>query len=238
MAGLSDEDLLEAELKAGSQEVFVDAVGQRIARNLMPIGVPPPGKTLVQFWHLDFWGAKKPGMPDYAAPLVQQLLRDMLSIRRLDPHAVRALMERIQKQLLDAYGTGAGGMMAAMLISRSQDALNTPEDFPPLLDDAELKQAFVTAMRLEGGFKAGGALVGAGKTAGAKAGAVETARAAPGWLQRMAGAFGRATTGKVPNLSLLWAGFMASRGQAYFSAKAQDYRDELNRRRLPIPSVI
>ena len=68
-----------------------DAVGNQVMRDSLPVGYVPPGKTLIQFWNPDF---PFQGI-DYNRPVVIELLREMLSVRRLSKGAGNALGYRI-----------------------------------------------------------------------------------------------------------------------------------------------
>ena len=114
-----------------------DAVGNQVMRNSLPVGYVPPGKTLIQFWHLDF----PLGSIDYNRPVVLGLLQEMLSVRRLSEGAGNSLGYRIYTMLPASYGD-EGKVMAAMLLARARQAISEPETWPSLLDDEELRQAY------------------------------------------------------------------------------------------------
>ena len=134
---LSSPDELDGQLQQGAHELMRDAVGNQVMRDSLPIGYVPPGKTLIQFRNLDFPIKRV----DYNRPLVLEMLREMLSVRRLSEGAGNALGYRIYKELPTKYGD-EGKVMAAMLLSRARQAISEPEVWPSLLDVAELKAAY------------------------------------------------------------------------------------------------
>ena len=88
---LSAPDELDRQLRLGAHQMMRDAVGNQVMRDSLPVGYVPPGKTLIQFWNLDF---PFQGI-DYNRPVVIELLREMLSVRRLSKGAGNALGYRI-----------------------------------------------------------------------------------------------------------------------------------------------
>ena len=154
---LATPDELNAQLRDGAHEMMRDAVGQSVMRDRIPAGYLTPGKTLVQFWNLDF----PIQGPDYSRAAVTALLTEMLSLRRLSPGAANALGLRIYTTLPAAYGRD-GSVMAAMLLARCRQALAEPETWPSLLDDGELKDAYTAYKRNERGFEGVGVIFGMG----------------------------------------------------------------------------
>ncbi len=157
---LATPDELDAQLRDGAHEMMRDAIGQSVNRDTLPIGQVTPGKTLLQFWNLDF----PIQGPDYTRPGVTTLLTEMLSVRRLSPGAANALGLRIHISLPEIYGRD-GSVMAAMLIARCRQALAEPETWPSLLDDGELKEAYAAYKRNERGFEGVGVAFGLGAKA-------------------------------------------------------------------------
>ncbi|MEA1675467.1 hypothetical protein [Nitrospirillum sp. BR 11163] len=224
---------LDQALKLGIHQVVMDATGRPVDRAALPVGRVPSGQSLVDFWHLNF----PLGAMDYHAPEVQLLLNDMLSVRRLDSGALQALMARIKDRLVKAYGPQQGSLMAGMLIARCQQALQQPEDFPPLLSDQELVAAYKVATRSRDAF---GFLGGAtGAFAGVPGLAQKAAAASwpPSWLSRILTRLAAIPEAAAPvfGWSTKWAAFMFATGNRHFSSRAQEYRDEINRRNLSLP---
>ncbi|TWB48242.1 hypothetical protein [Nitrospirillum viridazoti] len=223
---------LDRQLAQGAHQIVMDATGRRIDRASFPVGRVPSGTTLVQFWHLDFPMAGH-GV-SYDDPAVQHLLQEMLAVRRLDAGGLTALLSRMRSTLTEAYGPAQGGMMAAMLMARAHQAIERPEDFPGLLSDAELAEAYKTAGDVATGFKWGGWAVTAFAGAPTQAKKAVGASWAPSWLQSVAQALTRLSAWPV-TLNVAFANRMMGMGQAYNERHLSLYRDELNRRNLAIP---
>ena len=176
---LATPDELNAQLRDGAHEMMRDAVGQSVMRDRLPVGYLTPGKTLVQFWNLDF----PIQGPDYSRAAVTALLTEMLSLRRLSPGAANALGLRIYTTLPAAYGRD-GSVMAAMLLARCRQALAEPETWPSLLDDGELKDAYTAYKRNERGFEGVGVIFGMGmKTPGVMEDRFNKNTNLPEWLR-------------------------------------------------------
>ena len=178
---VASSDDLDRQLVSGTHEMMRDAAGQQIQRDRLPIGVVPPGQTLLQFWHLDF----PIRGPDYNQPAVILLLIEMLSIRRLSPGAANALGLRISTALPAAYGRD-GSVMAAMLLARCRQAIAEPEAFPSLLDDGELKAAYTVYKQVGNAFSTAGGALGTAAAAPKVAGtAIGKNSNLPEWLRRL-----------------------------------------------------
>ena len=176
---LATPDELDTQLRDGAHEMMRDAIGQSVMRDRLPVGYVTPGKTLVQFWNLDF----PIQGPDYTRPAVTSLLTEMLSVRRLSPGAANALGLRIHTTLPAAYGRD-GSVMAAMLIARCRQALAEPEGWPSLLDDGELKAAYAVYRQNEHGFEGAGAALGfGGKASGIMESSFNKNTNLPEWLR-------------------------------------------------------
>ncbi|TWB18831.1 hypothetical protein FBZ89_109217 [Nitrospirillum amazonense] len=235
MSATADNQAMEAELDRqlvqGAQRIVTDAVGQRVDQRTMPVGRVPAGMSLVQFWRLD---TPLDGVSTrYNDPLVQHLLQDMLSVRRLDPGALYALLTRIKTQLVTAYGPAQGGWMAAMLMSRCRQAIESPEDFPPLLSDDELREAFKTYDRLAKVFHYGDALRQGALGEGTRRKVMQYGRS-PVILKDM---YTELTKGPAIPIAAMYyfIGYILSTGEKYNAARNLSYRDELNRRNLALP---
>ncbi|TWB41937.1 hypothetical protein [Nitrospirillum pindoramense] len=229
---------LDQALREGIHEVVRDATGHPADRMSFPVGRVPAGQTLEQFWHVDFpYAHWVGGGLDYSHFEVRALMTDMLSVRRLSPALLQALLTRIKDRLTAAFGPQQGGMMAAVLIARCQQAVTQPEDFPGLLSDDEL----IAVYRLDSGLaKDFGAFGGGAQTVNR---AIDfrkkvAARAwLPRWIRRLAALaeVGKRAKPSVLGWSLTWAQTMMGVGYAHFSGRASACKDELNRRNLPIP---
>lgn len=231
----ADEAELDRALVEGIHQTLMDATGHPIDRASLPIGRVPPGKSLVEFWHLDFPTASLvSGGLDYHGPVAMVLLNDMLSVRRLDSGALNALLFRIRDRLVKIYGVQTGGVMAATLVARCRQAIERPEDFPGLLSDNELRAAYDAYVKEKTAFGYG-SLVFGNTAAGIKAAQkAATAPWPPTWLR---GFLARVATmaGWVSGASLSLAVAMSNMGERYADRRALEYRDELNRRNLALP---
>ncbi|TWB77258.1 hypothetical protein FBZ87_10373 [Nitrospirillum amazonense] len=229
---------LDQALREGIHEVVRDATGHPADRMSFPVGRVPAGQTLEQFWHVDFpYAHWVGGGLDYNQFEVTAVMTDMLSVRRLSPALLQALLTRIKDRLTEAYGPQVGGMMAAMLIARCHQAIQQPEDFPGLLSDDELKAAYAASTRTKTAFGAMGAGFGFASTALGNAKKAAAAPWPPPWLRNI---FSRLTaTAEAGTPVVGWviieAGYMFKTGYSYFDRRSQAYRDELNRRNLAIP---
>ncbi|MDE1150300.1 MAG: hypothetical protein PW843_27440 [Azospirillaceae bacterium] len=222
---------LDRQLVEGAQRIVTDATGHRVDQRTMPIGRVPAGQSLVQFWRLD---TPMEGVSaSYNEPVVQHLLQDMLSVRRLDPGALYAMLTRIKTQLVVAYGPAQGGWMAAMLMSRCRQAIESPEDFPPLLTDDELREAFKTYGRLAKVFHYGDFLRQGALGESTRKKVLQYGRS-PELLKNV---YKELTTGPaIPVAAMyIFIGYILGTGESYNAARNLGYRDELNRRNLAIP---
>ncbi|MBB6251456.1 hypothetical protein [Nitrospirillum iridis] len=222
---------LDRQLAQGAHQIVIDATGRRVDRASFPVGRVPAGMTLVQFWRLDFPIAGQ--SLNYDDPAVQHLLQDMLSIRRLDAGGLTALLSRIRRTLLDAYGTAKGGLMAAALMARCQQAIERPEDFPPLLSDDELRTGYTATGRIAKGFHYG-AWVNNAAAAESNRARVVGSTWLPAWLRETCQALSRGPATPI-NLMFIYIGKILGTGEDYNNARHLAYRDEMNRRRMAIP---
>ncbi|MEE3625006.1 hypothetical protein UCD39_13545 [Nitrospirillum sp. BR 11752] len=233
---------LDRQLTQGAHEIVADAAGHRIDRAALPVGQVHNGVSLVEFWGLDaptiqVWRLEVTASPgsrvDYTDPTSQQLLREMLSVRRLDVGALSALLARIKARQVAAFGPGLGGVKAAMLMARVHQAIERPEDFPGLLSDDELVEAYKISANI--GPKFGWShdlLVGAATTPGSAMSGLKLRKwTVPPWLRR---------TNKVilfppVALCLLAIERLLSAAESHYSQKKAVFRDEMLRRNMAIP---
>jgi hypothetical protein len=151
--------------------------------DIPPIGKLPPGVDAFRFWLVDTrsainltdgdaigWVSKAileglalaaPPSMNYDRPEVRQILERMLSVRRMGKAELFGLGHDIQ-QLPSRIGKAEGGIVAATLITRIGQALGSPEDFPPLLTNNELRRCYRTYSGISTGFSASKDLVALG----------------------------------------------------------------------------
>ncbi|MBB6251454.1 hypothetical protein [Nitrospirillum iridis] len=173
---------------------------------------------------------------DYGDAVSQQLMTEMLSVRRLDAGSLSALLSRIRSRLLAAYGPGKGGFMAAMLMARVNQAVERPEDFPALLSDAELLAAYGISEKMAKSFGRGG-FVFAGATGGppvAREVAQRMTWSLPRWLENVGKAMSSEAILPVA-MGIGTISWIISSGHDHFADRKQTYKEEMIRRNMAIP---
>jgi hypothetical protein len=213
-------------------------------------GSVPPGSTLVRLWHLDFgsvplalkvWAAPAP--VNYDRPEVWPLLQDMLQVRCMSRAQLAGLVARIN-DLPRKLGHGEGGLIAATLLGRIQQALTQPSAFPPLLSNDELRAELAKAKALGGVLGAPNDADTATKgLAGAAAAGLSAANGANlGWagrtvqaaLDRQKGLDAYRKTG-IGYIIWVFSKFILGQGKDYQDDYAKQFRDEMLRRGLAVP---
>lgn len=213
-------------------------------------GSVPSSWTLLRLWHLDLatlpslltrWATPAP--VNYDRIEVRLLLQDMLQVRCLSREQLSGLVARIN-ELPSKIGHGEGGLIAATLLGRVQQALTEPSTFPQLLSNDELRVALAEAVALGGVLGAPDSADKATKgLAGAAAAGLSAANGANlGWagrtvqaaLDKQKGLDAYRKTG-VGYIIWVFAKFILGQGKEYQDDYAKQFRDEMLRRGLAVP---
>lgn len=256
---------------ADPQLASVNAQGVQLAcaayRSCDPADMPPvatlaAGQSLIDFWHLKpvkvpgwerLW-MSLPAAPNLDRPEINQLLQDMLSIRRMSSTEVHALAERIHglPKILD-HDTGL--YAPPVLLSRMEEALSNPATFSGLLTERELRQVYAEDSRYAALLGAPSKVDSAVGNVGSLGAIVAPNAAKVGWVARAAQVLGRAAVvgpaargvvaapgawsgfkkGGAGLAMWWWTKFITGQGAEQQKKGAEHARDELLRRGLRAP---
>ena len=174
---------------------------------------------------------------------IQVVEGERLQVRCMSREQLGGLVARVN-ELPKRIGHGEGGLIAATLLGRIQQALTQPSAFPPLLSNDELRAALSEAKALSAvlGAPSNADTATKGLAGAATAGLSATSGANLGWAGRTVQAAldkqkvldASRKTG-VGYLIWTWTKFILGRGKDYQDDYAKEYRDEMLRRGLAVP---